>query len=86
MDGTALRHRFGSRAAKAVTDLGLTPLDLATKCSLPVSRIENILKGQLARVTLRDMALIANVLGTPLANLLIPTEAAIALEAFEIAE
>jgi len=85
-DGTALRHRFGNRVAKTLADLGLTPSDLAAKCSLPVGRVENILKGQLARITLRDMALIASVLGTPLANLMIPIEAAIAFEAFEIAE
>ena len=85
-DEATLRQRFGERARNALARLELTTLDLATRCALPASRVEHILDGRLTRVTLRDMALIASVLGTPLFSLMGPGDTAFTIEAFEIAE
>lgn len=86
-DGVTVRQRFGERARGALSELGLTYLDLAVRCALPAKRVEHILHGRLAKITLRDMALIASVLGTPLFSLMGPIEAAtIVAEAFEIVE
>lgn len=85
-DGVALRQRFGERARSMLAELGLTPTDLATRSELPAKRVEHILHGRWVRITLRDMALIASVLGTPLFSLMGPVETTIIAEAFEIAE
>lgn len=85
-DGVTMRLTFGERTRSALTELGISPLDLATRSRLPKSRIQHILRGQLVRITLRDMALIASVLGTPLFSLIGPVESAVIAEAFEIAE
>lgn len=85
-DEVALRQRFGERAHRMLIELGLTPNDLATRSELPAKRVEHILQGRWLRITLRDMALIASVLGTPLFNLMGPVETTVIAEAFEIAE
>lgn len=85
-DGATLRRRFGERARNALAELGLTTTDLAMRSDLPARRVEHILNGQWVRITLRDMALIASVLGTPLFNLVGPADSALVAEAFEIAE
>lgn len=85
-DGVALRQRFGERARRMLTELELTPNDLAIRSELPANRVEHILHGRWLRITLRDMALIASVLGTPLFSLMAPVETTVIAEAFEIAE
>jgi len=86
-DGANLRRRFGDRARSALNELGLSILDLATRSALPASRVEQILHGRLARITLRDMALIASALGTPLFSLMGPIDAsAVVAEALEVIE
>lgn len=79
-----LRARFGERVKTLLRDAGLTSADLAARSDLPVSRIERILHGRLIPLTLRDMSIIAGVLGTPLWGLLAPSDVATAVIAIQI--
>lgn len=79
-----LRARFGERVKTLLRDAGLTSADLAARSNLPVSRIERILRGGLIPLTLRDMSIIAGVLGTPLWSLLAPSDVAAAVIAIQI--
>jgi transcriptional regulator with XRE-family HTH domain len=65
-----LRRWFGERVRNAIERMGLTPSDLAARCSLSVTRTERILSGQPTRISLEDMAIIASVVGVPLDSLL----------------
>lgn len=72
-----LRSRFGDRATMLLNERGLTAGDLAARTTLPVARIESILRGSLVPITLDDMTVIADVLGTSLFGLLAPAEPAV---------
>jgi transcriptional regulator with XRE-family HTH domain len=69
------RSRFGERAKALLVEKGLSTEELAARSQMAVVRIEHILAGSLARLTLRDMTVIAGILGKPLECLLVPTSA-----------
>lgn len=76
-----LRSRFGDRATMLASKQGLTSGHLAARTSLPVARIESILRGTLVPITLDDMTVIADVLGTTLFRLLAPAGSAVSVVA-----
>jgi hypothetical protein len=81
-----LRSRFGDGATTLLGEQRLTIGDLAARAALPVQRVESILRGTLDLVTLDDMTIIADVLGTTLFCLLRPVEPAVPIVALEIIE
>ena len=81
-----LRARFGARVKAALKDKGISAGDLAARAKLSVRRVDSILRGTLARLTLKDMDLIAGALGTPLFTLLAPDDVAIAATALKKVE
>lgn len=56
---------------------GLSNAELAKLSALPPSRIDRILDGRLARITLHDITVIAAVLGVPVYSLLLPPGSAV---------
>jgi transcriptional regulator with XRE-family HTH domain len=85
VNSVVLRGRFGERVKTIIDAAGLSTIDLADRSELPVERIENILTGRFFDITLRDMTIIAHVLGSPLYNLLAPLDM-MCIEALEIVE
>lgn len=83
---TKLRQQFGERAQIALAGLEITAHELASRSAMPLRRIEHILLGRWLRLTLRDMTIIAAVLGTPLTDLLGPLDTAVVVEALEIVD
>ncbi len=84
--GVVLRSRFGVRVGALLGERGLTTGELATRAALPVGRVERILRGSFSRLTLREMSIIAGVLGAPLYSLLAPVDPAVEVVPFEIVE
>lgn len=84
--GVLLRSRFGDRVKALLSQSGLSSEELAERSAIPAKRIESILSGSLIRLTLRDMSLIASVLGTPLYCLLVPADAPLSVVPFEVVE
>lgn len=82
---SVLRSRFADRVRALLGEAGLSSKELAARCKLPLKRIDSILEGRLIRITMRDMTVIAGVLGTPLYCLLVPVEP-VAVVPFEIVE
>ena len=70
--GVALRRRFGSRVKNLLSNANLRSADLATLSKLPLNRIDKIMKGDLSRITLRDMEIIASALETSVYELVSP--------------
>ena len=80
-----LRTRFGERARNLLDAKGMSHAELAQRSRLPVERIEDILSGRLIPITMRDMTVISDGLGTPLICLLAPP-GALGLMAHQIVE
>lgn len=70
-----LRFRFGGRARILLERSARSTNDLATLSKLPAARVAKILDGSYARITIKEMDLIARALETPLYRLLAPMEA-----------
>ena len=70
--GVALRRRFGRRVRNLLSNANLRSADLATLSKLPLSRIDKIIEGNLSRITLKDMEIIASVLETSVYDLVSP--------------
>ncbi|PZU06503.1 MAG: hypothetical protein DI605_18815 [Sphingomonas sp.] len=81
-----LRSRFGRRVCIILEHANLKSTDLAARTGMPVARIERILSGRLARLTLRDMTLIAASLGMTTDLLLAPGDPTIPVVPLEIIE
>ena len=76
MDEAAiLRSRFGSRVKARLESKGLEAGDLAALSKRPIRRIEKILDGNHAGLTIREMEVVASVLDTSLYDLLAPDPA-----------
>lgn len=69
-----LRSHFGNRVGEKLREVGLSPADLANLSKLPTKRLERIIEGSYKRLTMRDMDIIAQTLGTPLHELLAPPD------------
>lgn len=78
IEGAVLRSRFGSRVRILLARTGRTSADLAALSKLRVGRVEKILDGKYARLTVMDMDIIAGALATPLYSLLVPQETSVA--------
>ena len=85
-NSSVLRSRFGHRVRASLVETGLSVGDLAERAELPAGRVRRILGGTLVRLTLRDMSIIAGVVGTPLFNLLAPAGAIVPAVAVEEVE
>lgn len=81
-----LRSRFGDRVRVLLGETGLPIGELAARAALPVERVEQILRGSFAGLTLNDMSIIAGVLGTSLFSLLVPVEPAVSVVPVEVIE
>lgn len=71
-DVTVLRHRLGCRVKELTLQSGLSVDQLAARAELAASRVQQILRSDSSCVTLREMSALADVLGTSLADLLVP--------------
>lgn len=71
-DITTLRHRLARRVEELTAQSALSIDQLAARAKLPPSRVQQILRSDSSCVTLREMSALADVLGTPLADLLAP--------------
>lgn len=72
-----LRSRLADRIKALLGEKGLSSAELAERSALPPSRIDRILDGRLARITLHDITVIAAVLGVPVYSLLLPPGSAV---------
>lgn len=77
VEALILRLRFGRRVKDLLQQKGLDAGHLADLSELPIARIDRILKGNYARMTMKDMEIIARVLETALYSLLAPPDAQI---------
>lgn len=84
--GVVLRSRFAERVKWLLGENGLTAEDLAERSAIPPTKLESILRGSLIGITIRDMSIIAAVLGTPLYYLLVPSETPLPVVPFEVVE
>lgn len=75
-DGQALRLRVGRRVKALANRSGLSIDTLAARAKLSADRVEEIVRGTSDCITLREMALLADTLTTPVADLLAPCRAA----------
>ena len=73
-DGQAMRRRFGLRIAALADRSGLSVEVLAARATLSVQRIKDIMGATSDCVTLREMTLLSNILITPVADLLAPSD------------
>ena len=69
-----LRSRYGAQVKRHIDVRNIPVADLAALAALPKKRVKKIIAGQLVRLTLRDMSIIAGVLEVPLSDLLLPLE------------
>lgn len=71
-DGTVLRLRLGQRVEALAKRSGLSIDTVAARAKLTVDRLEEIMRGTSDCVTLREMAILADILTTSVVDLLAP--------------